>query len=236
MMTSFRLKTLLTGICALILSISVYAERDNKTCGIIPGEPLTNGYGPFDFTNPSHQKNLSMVLLAHFTSDVEKLTKGSTDTTPHGDIDYTLRAIPNYHRALYAISKLDQRDRRQLKPEQVYRPRHYTAECYFKRALYMQPNDPISHMLYAMHLLHFKRTLEAEKQYLLAIEQQPNNPELNYNIGLFYADTGNLEVAKKYATIAYSKGYPLDGLKRKIESLAQKNELIKKDVKKSANK
>lgn len=218
-MRYFLIIKLSISLILTLLSMPSQAQafRDNYTCGINQGEPLKNPYGPYDFTNPNHAVKLPIVLGAHFQPYVEKLIRGHTQETPHGDIDYTLRAIPNYHRALYAISKLERNDKRNLPEGEIFKPKYYSAECYFKRAIYMQPRDSISFMLYAMHLQFSDNKKEARVMYENALRIDDKNPELHYNAGLFYLDIGMIEKAKYHADLAYSKGYPLSGLKIKLQ-------------------
>ncbi|WP_181901661.1 tetratricopeptide repeat protein [Thalassotalea euphylliae] len=205
---------LLLGLVAITQAQSI---RDNKTCGINPGKPLRNAYGPFDYTNPSHASKLPLVITAHFTADVRTLKRGTTNRTPHGDIDYTLRAIPNYHPALHAITKLEARDRRALKEWEIFTPSHYSTKCYFERAIYFQPNDATTHMLYAMYLHSIEKDAKsAEQMYERALAKQPNHTELHYNMGLFYISIGDLEKAEYHAKVAYQNKYPLPGLKNKL--------------------
>lgn len=209
----------------VILTISLFSTTilaktyNNATCGIVNNQPLSSSYGPWDFTNPEHASKLPIVLGAHFTPEVERLIRGKSSTNLHGDIIYTLTAIPNYHRALYAMSKLEMRDRNRLKNGELYNPDYYTAECFFKRAIYFQPKDAISHMLYAMHLIKLGKTNQAETEYLIALQYQPLNAEINYNLGLLYLDMGDIDKARKHAKTAYGQGFPLDGLKRKLAQL-----------------
>ncbi|WP_299084229.1 hypothetical protein [uncultured Paraglaciecola sp.] len=191
-------------------------DRNNNTCDIVKGRPLTASYGPWDYTNPNHKDKLPIVLGAHFTPSVERLIKGNSASIA-GDIGYTLRAIPNYHRALYAISKYEMRLRGKLKAGELFKPQEYTAECYFKRALHMNSNDGVTHMLYAMHLAKLNRINEAEREYLFAFKFQPENPEIIYNLGLFYLDTNRIDKAKVMAKKAKKLGYPLNGLQKKLK-------------------
>ncbi|WP_147302619.1 tetratricopeptide repeat protein [Thalassotalea euphylliae] len=200
----------------LVLSNKVIgANRDNTTCGIEQGVPLQNAYGPWDFTNPAHSSKLPIVLGAHFTSNVEKLKSGQTGKLI-ADIDYTLRAIPNYHRALYAMAKHQRIEKMAFRNIDKY----YTADCYFKRALYFQPNDAISHMIYAIHLQQTQRLEEAKEHYRVALTLLPENPEINYNAGLLYVKLGDLVKARQHAEVAYQQGYPLQGLAKQIENFS----------------
>jgi len=124
--------------------VSTFAARDNNTCGITLGQPLSNAYGPFDFTNPQHAARIPVVLGAHFTKNIEQLVSGNTDSID-AEIDYTLRAIPNYHRALYSISKFERKMLRRSQQEKVYTPTYYSADCYFKRAIYNRYTNKTEH-------------------------------------------------------------------------------------------
>lgn len=208
---------LIACIFFLIQNSASAAQKNNDTCGIVPGKPLHNGYGPFDYTNPAHKPKFPIVLNAHFTPQVERLEKGSTGALPH-DIDYTLRAIPNYHRALNAISRFEIRANQPTRAFSEF----YSAECFFKRAIYFQPRDAVTRMLYGIHLHKLKNYEGAETLYKQALSISPDNPEISYNLGLLYVNTGKSELAKKYADIAYKGGYPLPGLKNLIMK-AEKN-------------
>ena len=221
-----KIQALLLAILTLVSSYSFAATRNNITCGIENGQPLSNAYGPWDYTKASHQDKLPIVLKVHFDRDVAKLNKGMTGRLPHGDIDYTLRAIPNYHPALFSMSKLERRDKATLLPGETYKPKYYSAECYFTRALYLQPKDHLARMLFAMHWQQNKQYKRAEMHYLLALDLKPNDPELNYNIGLLYANMKEIEKASKHANVAYTAGHPLPGLRNKIAQL--KKEQLKK--------
>jgi len=202
------------SVTALLLTALVYPQTSQAatanlaTCGITQGQPLTNAYGPYDFTNPQHKSKLPIVIGAHFTQEVERLIRGSTGTV-QGDINYTLKAIPNYHRALHAIAKYQRFGFKMDK-------RYYNAECYFRRAIHFQPRDDVSKMLFAIHLHMTNKLKQAKSQYEQALRLRPKGAELNYNYGLLLLDLKLYQQAKKAAAIAYNKGYPLQGLKNKL--------------------
>ncbi|WNO60686.1 hypothetical protein [Rheinheimera sp. MMS21-TC3] len=209
----YKLKTILL-LVVVFTSFSAFANRyNNSTCGIIPGQKLTNAYGPYDATNPAHASKLPIVLGAHFTRDVERLVSGISGPVM-GDIDYTLRAIPNYHRALAAMAKYQRREKVKLKE----RDRYYTADCYFQRAIYFQPADATTRMLFAMHMHLTGRLNEAAEQYQLGIMVDPDYPEMLYNYGLLLFDLKRFTEAQQIATKAYAAGFPLQGLKDKLKN------------------
>ncbi|WP_448212541.1 tetratricopeptide repeat protein [Colwellia sp. MEBiC06753] len=219
-----QLRTYIAFLFTIAISFAANAQRDNESCGIILGKPLTNAYGPYDFRDPNYASNVNLVVGAHFKKNIEQLKSNKAGTgTAHADLDYTLRALPNHHRALYAIAKLERQDRAKVAADGIFRRTEiYTAECYFKRAIYFRPQDPIPHMLFGMHLHLVGKLAEAEINYLNALNIDPNNPEILYNIGLLYVDLGDIDNAKKYANLAYEMGFPLEGLKLKLLEMQQK--------------
>lgn len=205
--------TSLILVLVTLATFRSYAERDNINCGIVYGQPLTNAYGPYDATNPAHADKLPIVLGAHFTKDVEQLIKGNAGSII-SDIDYTLRAIPNYHRALAAMAKYQRREK--LIPKEINK--YYSADCYFRRAVYFAPADATSRMLFAMHLQLTDRKEMADAQYKHALTQAPDYTELQYNYALLLLDLKRYDEAVELANKAYAKGFPLPGLKKKLEA------------------
>jgi tetratricopeptide (TPR) repeat protein len=173
---------------------------------------LDNPYGPFDYTNPTHRRDkLPIVEKFHFSGLVYRLEGGMTNTTPAGDLDYTLRAFPNHHLALDAMARLHRRE----KSDHVEQSR-YSLSCWFDRARRFAPDDPAVLLIEGIHFLAVGDLDPAERALLGAIKLDPNSPEIAYNLGLLYERKGDFDQATKYAVMAYHKGYPLPGLKRKL--------------------
>ncbi len=197
---------------AFFLSSASAEYRNNRTCGISPGRPLTAGsFGPYDYTNPSNLgKKLSVVETHHFTPNVEALIRGQGGTIEQ-DIQYTLRKFPNHHRALNSMmrySRLKKLDYNEL----------FTMECLFKRALYFKPDDAIVYLLYGIHHHKNKSLKAAEQKYLKALSLQPKHSGIHYNLGLLYFDTKDFKKSLVHAKFAYQNGYPFSGLKNKLKS------------------
>ena len=190
------------------------------------------GFGPFDYNDhrisvlggPSHTaesgtKQLRVVEVAHFPPHVENLIKGNRGKLP-SDIDYTLRAFPNHHRALWAMARFflrmpkdDPNTQRALAEGFGGSP---PPECYFQRAKLFSPEDPMVSMVFGIYLHKRGMPDAAIEEYRLAEQNMPEHAELFYNTGLAYFDLKDYETAKKFANRAYKLGYPLPGLKRKL--------------------
>ncbi|MFB3080781.1 MAG: tetratricopeptide repeat protein [Nitrosomonadaceae bacterium] len=200
----------LSGIALLIiLVVANNLQAKEYFCGPLspPGQ-----YGPFDYTDSAYKKvELPMVESAHFTSNVKNLTSGNTSYIA-GDIDYTLRAFPNHYSALVAMGKLSLREKT-TRPDGA----QFTIECYFDRAIRFKPEDGIVRMLYGNYLLKLGgRSDDVIEQYHEAVRLEPENANINYNIGLLYLKKKDYELAIVHAKKAYESGFPLPGLKNKL--------------------
>lgn len=204
----------------------------------IPCYGSRSGFGPYDYTDKAnwHSQGLFVVEEVHFPRETETLTgKGavikSTDIeyALGADIDYTLRAFPNHHRALWSWVRLylenrnsrSEKERQSRESEQ--RP-FAPPECYLQRAIAFAPKDPVPHFILGIYLhrrTHLKPALE---EYLLADKMQPNNAEIQYNLGLLYFDLGDFEKARQQASKAQSLGYPQTGLGKKLRRLSEQQQ------------
>jgi tetratricopeptide (TPR) repeat protein len=181
------------------------------------GDPFQNAYGPFDYrTATPDQKNI--VEQHHFTPAVESLRAGITGTVG-GELDYTLRAFPNHARALMAMVRLGQRDKT-TKPKGA----QYTVECFVERAVQFRPDDPSVRQIRGIYLSLQRKYARAVEDFQAAIQQQPNNANAHYNLGLAYFELGNYEQAQEEAKLAQSLGFPLEGLKNKLKTKGKWNE------------
>lgn len=192
---------------------------------------LTNAFGPFDYRDPAVRQGASnplhLVESAHFTREVEGLINGKSGYL-WSDINYTLRAFPNHHRALYSISRYERQQINKNRAEgKTYTPPGdntgwpLTAECYFDRAIRWRPDDSDVRLIYGIHL-HLSGKLEqALQQYKISEKIQPKSADLNYNMGLLYFDMKQYVLAKEYAKRAYQLGYPLPGLRKKLANVGQ---------------
>jgi len=184
----------------------------------VPGcGELSNAFGPFDYRDPvARDEPLYLVEKEHFTPDIENLIRGRSGPLI-AELDYTLRAFPNHHRALNSVSRYALRGEARWTNPSVR-----SADCYFERAIAFRPDDENVRMLYANYLTKRGRRDDARRQYEAALKLAPTSPEINYNAGLFSISEGDLERARERARIAYEGGYPLPGLRKKIAEAEQR--------------
>ena len=185
------------------------AQSANPVCG-----SLANGYGPYD--SRTDLDKLPIVLGAHFTPEVEALIRGTTSNRPGGDIDYTLRAIPNNHRALLAMMRLGEKE----KTPQPAGSR-YSVECWLERAALFRPDDSIVRMIYSTYLNSKGRIPEAIRQLEIASSYAKDNGFTHYNIGLHYFDMKNYDRALVEAHKAIELGFPQPVLRDRLKSVGK---------------
>ena len=186
----------------------------------LKGAPCKGGmenFGPFDYLLRNQLPGqLSIVEKHHFNPQVEQLIKGQNSISPLGDIDYTLMAWPNHHRALYSTI------RHRINTWPDGHPSHYTpAECYLQRAIKFSPNDATTHMLYGILLHQTGHQQKALELYKKAIELDSHNPQIQYNLALLLVDLKKYPEARTYATSLYKRGFPLPGLRDKLKAAGQ---------------
>ena len=203
----------------LLLPFSLQAQYAPWVGDTFSGAPCRGkgqSYGPYDYTNPRHRgEPLRLVEGAHFMPRVRALIEDRRDSSVINDIDYTLRAFPNHHDALYAVTRY------WFLPDSSKRVRNRLIEtppeCYFHRAINFKPDDGTVRMLFGLYLHKAKRLEEALEQYKSAEKLSPDSAQLLYNIGLLYFDMKQYDESEAYARKAYALKYPLPGLRNKLK-------------------
>ncbi|WP_116364713.1 tetratricopeptide repeat protein [Parahaliea mediterranea] len=171
-------------------------------------------YGPYDYLQRNAiPEKLTIVERHHFTPAIEQLVAGEK-VVPN--IDYTLRAWPNHHRALYSIIRVYLMGNVRLGQH-----KGSTPECYLQRALNYSPEDPVAHMLFGIYLQRKGKTEQAMKMYQQAEKLDPMNMQVKYNLGLLFARQGDYVAAREYARQVYNAGFPLAGLRERLQSANQ---------------
>jgi tetratricopeptide (TPR) repeat protein len=189
--------------------MSIPAMADETQCGI-----LRNAFGPFDYRT-AKPSDLQIVEDYHFTRDVETLRHGISGTLA-GELDYTLRAFPNHHRALASIMNLQFK----LKSDHPYGAR-WAIPCYFDRALRFSPDDAAVHTIFAVYLLRLDKAREAIGEFQNALSLGDDSGNLHYNLGLAYFNLKEYDKAAEEAKKAYERGFTLPGLKDKLRKISK---------------
>lgn len=196
-------------ISAVLLGTTAAAQSPSNPCG-----SLVNAFGPYDYRTDRGQP-LYLVEVAHFTPEIEQLIRGLTG--PLGqELDYTLRAFPNHHRALVSVMRYGKK----MKSSQPANLR-YPVECYFERAIRFRPDDTMVKMIYATFLFDNSRPAEADKQLQQVDKLASDNGFTLYNSGLIYFEHGKYDKAAIQARKAWALGFTRLDLQEKLKAIGK---------------
>lgn len=227
-MVTLQMKLLIVLFLVFFQAAALAARVGDKTIGW-PGSTLTDspcygnrqGIGPFNYlgTTPADRNT---VERRHFTPQVENLVKGQSTAEPEADLAYTLNVYPNHHRALWSMSRYYLRKINVLGPQEVaWQEQRQIGipppECYFHRAMAFAPEDYVVPSIYGIYLHRRGELDKALQQYQLAEAKNPAHSELIYNMGLLYFDMEDYAKAEQYAEKAKKLGFPLTGLRNKLD-------------------
>jgi len=191
-----------------VMLLFVATAAASQDCG-----SLFNPYGPFDYRTSADK--LVIVENYHFTPEVEYLRRGAQGALG-ADLDYTLRASPNHHRALMAMTNYVLRLGR-AQPDGA----KYTMDCYFDRAERFAGDDGTVRMIHGIYLSRTGRKAEALERFKEAESRAVESPTLQYNLGLAYFDLKQFPEALAHAQKAYEQGVTLPGLRNKLKAVGQ---------------
>jgi len=204
---------------ACLIPVSTQAGNSAPWVGIdfngLPCNGERQGYGPWDYTNADERGKIPIVEQYHFDKDVELLIRPMQGNFA-GDFDYTLRAVPNHHRALLSLIRYQLQLNAKLR--NTHKPKS-PVECYLLRAINFSPDDMTAVSLYAYYLHKMNKNEEALKAYEFALAKEPDSISLLYRFGLFLVDIKKYEKALEIATKVYKNGKAPNGLKNKLIKL-----------------
>ena len=198
----FMLPLSFAALCAI--PPDAQAQDDHLGCG-----SLANHYGPFDYRTSTSR---SIVENVHFTPKVESLRGGNTSITAGGDINYTLHVFPNHTRALMAVMRLAEQEKKDP-PRDV----DYTVECWFYRGEQFRPDDAMVLALHGSYLIRSGKAQQGAAKLEAALALAGDNANIHYNLGLAFFELKQYDKALESAHRAYALGFPLPGLRDKLK-------------------
>ena len=188
-----------------------------------PSDPFQLGCGPVRYvdvgtvdyrlkdTNPVDNKRVWNLDHYHTSIAVAELRKSFPYAgNVSGNLDFSLRHSPNHHEALAAMIRweLSRGDLRGFPG----------ARCSLDWAHRFAPDDEVVLQLGGSYFWKKAEHGRAEAWYLGALELRPDYAEAHYNLGLMYVDMKRYDKAREHARLAYRAGFPLPGLRRKLDA------------------
>ena len=194
-------------------TVPAWAEvlRGPGQCGALTMAASGTDSGPYDYRSALAMKK-NVVESHHFTPKVEQLQAGLSTATIGSDIDFVLRYFPNHVRALVSMTALAKR-------EKTDQPRgsRYRLDCWYDRAVRMAPTDMQVKVLYGHWLAKKGERALALEQLDQVTEESMDSGNMAYNLGLGYIEAGAYDKALAAAHVAYARGFPLPGLRSRLE-------------------
>jgi tetratricopeptide (TPR) repeat protein len=180
-------------------AMAVRGAEPNHPCGPVYYSPTA--WGPRDYRTASPQERATVEAF-HFTPIIEAGIRGLNSTVA-GELNFTLKALPNNHRALVTLTKIVLR----AKSDRL-QGFEWPGECYFNRAIRFRPDDTVVRMLYAQYLGKHNRREEAMRQLNAVVAQADGNGLTHYNAGLVALEVGDPQFALERARAALELGFP----------------------------
>jgi tetratricopeptide (TPR) repeat protein len=207
----------LTGCLSVLalLGASAMAQAEAKV------EPtcvrLDRSEGLNDYRMHTSSKELQWAIQDgvrnHLDPARKRLRAGEFTEYTLADIVFILRHWPNHLPALQALIDYDLGGGR---------PYGYEAtECYFEHALEFAPDDRNVILAKAYWRLKKGDRKTALSLYQDVLELDPESADAHYNLGLLYFDMSDFPKARDHAKAAYEAGFPLPGLRKKLERAGQ---------------
>lgn len=150
----------------------------------------------------------------HHTGPAIKAVQAHTLTSGvMADIDFTLQRWPNHRDALRALIEYDLEGGKHFQ----YAP----TVCYLRNAREFAADDPDVILAQAYYDQRKGNAEQARVEYQQALTMRPDSAEAHYNLGLLYFEQSDFTHAREQARLAYAAGYPLPGLRHKLEKVGQ---------------
>jgi tetratricopeptide (TPR) repeat protein len=179
---------------------------------------IPNKYGPFDYRSAG-QSDRELVEGAHFSQEYEAYLKGQKKSSRHANelppaagFGYTLWSFPNHPQALAAMEDLGIRLKTERLPGALLR-----VHCFFQRAVRFAPDDALVRSIYGYYYARRGKVAEANIQ----LEKAESLDSIGTNTSVYaafaYIEIKDYKKALAAAKKAYSLGYSLPGLRRRLE-------------------
>lgn len=160
---------------------------------------------------PDGARALANLEQFHIAPGLERL-KGRNYQGAFEDFTFILASFPNHPQALALVSDVC---------DVQWKDPRCDSEAWFRRAVEINPNIAQTQVLYGLHQQRRGRVTEAIQAYQRALELNPASSNAHYNLGLAYFDQKRFDLANQHAQASYALGFPLPGLKDKLNRAGQ---------------
>ena len=191
------------------------ANSMDLSCGPAPPGHPTKGRRDYRLMagNPKDARDLRYHEYFHIRPAQKQLNAGNLNWDVMNNLHFVLQKVPNDHNALALLvqwAKAGGHDKKYAPPQ-----------CYLTWARQFTPDD-ITVLGYGGYYFYNKKDLDrATEWWEQALVVDAANADVNYNLGLLMFDQGRYADARTHAIAAYAAGYPLPGLREKLQQVGQ---------------
>jgi tetratricopeptide (TPR) repeat protein len=199
--------TCLLGAQAATAAAPLAPLEDPSSCDLsFPSDHEPRDYRLRD--TPELRWAVQDVNRNHYDPAMTEMREGNYSRNALADLSYTLNWWPNHHAALQALITYEIGGGR--------RHEFLSTLCFIERAKAMYPDDMNVRLIEAYYFYKRKDRPRAISIYEDVLAKDPGSADAHYNLGLMYFEMSKFEKAREHAQIAYSQGYPLAGLRKKL--------------------
>lgn len=178
-------------------------------CGSVTStESTLSDYRSRDF-DAARRWSIADIKHNHYDPAAARMAQGEYSRRVMADIHFLLRGWPNHYPALQLLVQYE------LAGGKPYE--YPTAGCYFARAREYVPDDVNVDLAEGYYYWKKHELSLALESYSDALRIDPESAAAHYNLGLVLLDAGQPSKALAEAHAAYAAGYPLPGLRNKLE-------------------
>jgi tetratricopeptide (TPR) repeat protein len=194
------------------------APAPAAAANVAPEEPACGDFMNLDDSIHDYRRRESTPALSwsvadiknnHYDPATKSMNQGVYSRNVAADLHFMLRGWPNHYAALQARIRYDLRGGHDYE--------FPSTECYFARARKAFPDDVGLVILQGYYSWKKGDRPRARKLYEEALTLDPDSVDAHYNLGLVCAEMSDFDEAVKHAQVAYGAGYPLPGLRNKLE-------------------
>lgn len=196
-------------VCGLVLGLmcQVFSGRASADIGGADREYNNNYFGSLsDWQHRLLRNNEEH----HLRKAMMQMRSGNTHLFEYvkQDLQYMLIRWPNHPKALQLVTDL---------AIQTKDPSY--AIKWFDKAVDAYPSVYQTHTLYGIYFYRIKKYDKATAEFRTAVKLNPDSSETNYNLGLALFAEHKYKQANRYAQRAYTRGYPLEGLRSQLKDV-----------------
>lgn len=206
---------------SLLLAAPTHGETNSSadnlllSCGQAPPGHPTKGRRDYRLmsSNEKDLRDLRYHEYFHIEPARKALSSGNLKWNVMNNLHFVLQKIPNDHRALSILVQWDKAGGRDSD--------YASPACYLTWAQQFTPDDAAVWVFGGYYFYQKKDVERAKTWWEQALALEPGNADVHYNLGLLMFEQGLYAGSRTHAQAAYAAGFPLPGLREKLQGVGE---------------